>query len=150
MARGLLRNGQPKLACELLELTYGRASNKTDVLLMQATCSRELERYEDSIAYYQRLIELEPKAVRPRAELGALYLRLGRAAEARAQFAVASQLQQEAESAELLGRLVQELAPIGQPAALAQSGTAGRSKCLVAWCMTPTSMADHRPTPSRR
>ena len=122
VARGLLRNGQPKLACELLELVYGRETTKTDVLLMQATCSRELERYDDSIAYYRRLIELEPKAVRPHAELGALYLRLGRAAEARAQFAAASQLQQDADAAQLLGRLVQELAPIGQPAALAQRG----------------------------
>ena len=119
VARGFLHNGQPAPACALLEHVYGRQATQTDVLFMQATCSRELGRFDDAIAYYRRLIELAPQALRPRAELGAVYLRAGRPADARATFATASQLEQEGESARLLGRLAQELAPIGQPAAIA-------------------------------
>lgn len=119
VARGFLHNGQPAPACALLEHVYGRQATQTDVLFMQATCSRELGHLDDAIAYYRRLIELAPQALRPRAELGAVYLRAGRPADARATFAAASQLEQEGESARLLSRLAQELAPIGQPAAIA-------------------------------
>lgn len=122
LARELLRDGQHALACDVLEVVYGRQSNRADVLLMQATCSRELGRDEDAVAYYRRLIEVQPDSVRARAELGALYMRMGRPDAARREFAQASKLSQQAESAELLERMVQELAPIGEPAALAQRG----------------------------
>jgi len=122
VARELLRDRQWQMACALLETVYGRQSNRGDVLLMQATCSRELGRYEDALAYYHRLIELQPDSVRARAELGGLYLRVGRVEEARREFAQAAKLSQRADAAELLERLVQALAPIGEPAAVARRG----------------------------
>jgi hypothetical protein len=119
LAQAYLLDNRPDLACALLEVAYGPEATQPEVLLMLATCSRETEQLDDAVTYYRRLIALEPQAVRPRVELAGLYLRLGQVADSREQLAAAAQLEQPAESAALLERLVQALAPIGQPAAVA-------------------------------
>src|SRR5690606_24053225 len=71
---------------------WRRAADAGD-LLARAGALRE-----DALAYYHRLIELQPDSVRARAELGGLYLRVGRVEEARREFAQAAKLSQRADA----------------------------------------------------
>lgn len=119
LAAVFLARGRPDLACDLLAVVYGSATEQPEVLMMLATCSRGLGRYEEAIGHYRRLVALQPDATQPRVELGALYLALGREEAAQQQFIAAARIAPDAESALVMALLAQELGPVGDPAAAA-------------------------------
>lgn len=108
-ARVFMEESRPKLACDLIRHGHGDATRDPDALYILALCSRDLGRLDDSIRYYERLVEVMPEAPRPRSELAALYVRTGRNAEASRLYGEAAALQQGTPGAELFSQLASAL-----------------------------------------
>src|SRR5690606_41322326 len=70
----------------------GADTRHAEALYLLALCSRDLGDREESIGYYERLVEVLPEAPRPKAELAALYAHVGRVAETRRLYRRAARL----------------------------------------------------------
>ena len=92
-ARVFIEESKPELACALLKRSHGVDTQDADALYLLAVCSRDLGKLEESIGYYERLVQVLPEAPRPKAELAALYAHVGRTAEAQRLYRDAARLQ---------------------------------------------------------
>lgn len=92
-AKVFIEESKPELACALIKHSHGTDTRDPDALYLLALCSRDLGELEESIGYYERLVEVLPEAPRPRAELAALYAHVGRSTEAQRQYREAARLQ---------------------------------------------------------
>src|SRR5690606_39500049 len=71
-AKVFIEESKPELACALIKRSHGADTRHAEALYLLALCSRDLGDREESIGYYERLVEVLPEAPRPKAELAAL------------------------------------------------------------------------------
>lgn len=81
VARLMQENGRPDMACGLLADTPANSVD-ADRLYVLARCNASLQRIAAAIAYYQRVIALQPQEANPRVELAAIMVALDRKDEA--------------------------------------------------------------------
>jgi len=104
-AKVFIEESKPELACALIKRSHGADTRHAEALYLLALCSRDLGDREESIGYYERLVEVLPEAPRPKAELAALYAHVGRVAEAQRLYREAARLQPGTASASMFEQL---------------------------------------------
>ena len=86
-AEAAIKKGQYAEAYQSLAEKESKYSKNADLYNLMGYSARKLERYEDSMAHYQRALEIDPKHKGALEYLGELYLTLNQPEDAKAMLA---------------------------------------------------------------
>ena len=86
-AEKAIKKGQFADAYQMLAEKQSQYSKNADLYNLMGYSARKLERYEDSMAHYQRALDIDPKHKGPLEYLGELYLTLNQPDDAKAMLA---------------------------------------------------------------